>query len=73
MACEKKFLCYGGGEVSHHMSPPLLRAFLHDEEGADAIEYGIIVALIFLVIVIAVSNMANNTFSMWSNISSHVK
>lgn len=53
--------------------PSAIRNFLRDEQGADAIEYGVIVAMIFLVIVVAVASMANNTVNMWDNISSHVK
>lgn len=51
----------------------LLRTFIDDESGADGIEYGIIVALIFLIIVVSVANLATNTVAMWGEISSHVK
>jgi pilus assembly protein Flp/PilA len=50
----------------------LLRTFIEDESGADAIEYGIIVALIFLIIVVSVVNMANQAVAMWGDISSHM-
>jgi pilus assembly protein Flp/PilA len=49
-----------------------LRDFLTDEQGSDGVEYGIIVALIFLVIVAAVALMASKTVAMWNDISSHV-
>jgi pilus assembly protein Flp/PilA len=51
----------------------ILRTFVEDEQGADGIEYGIIVALIFLVILVAVANLASSTTAMWTNVSSHVK
>ena len=42
-----------------------VRRFLQDEEGATAVEYGLMVALIAAIIVLAVSqlgNELNNTF-----------
>lgn len=47
-----------------------LRAFLRDESGATAIEYGLIVALIFLAIITSVNQFATNTNSMYSEITS---
>ncbi len=46
--------------------------FLQDERGATAIEYGLIVGLIFLAVVGAVRQYADNTGSMYSKISSAV-
>lgn len=54
------------------MPSPIL-TFLRDEQGADGIEYGVIIAMIFLVIVVAVASMADSTVDMWDHISSHVK
>lgn len=48
----------------------LLRAFAADECGATAIEYSLIVGLIFLAIVTAVEAFASNTNVMYSEISS---
>jgi pilus assembly protein Flp/PilA len=50
-----------------------LRRLLHDEQGATAIEYALIVSLIFLAIVFSVSLVATKTTNMWTNISNHVK
>jgi pilus assembly protein Flp/PilA len=50
----------------------LLHDFVLDETGATAIEYGIIVALIFLVIISAVSAFATNATAMFFKISSNV-
>lgn len=46
--------------------------FLHEEDGVDAIEYGIIVALIFIVILAAVTLFAANTTALFTKISSNV-
>lgn len=46
--------------------------FLAEEDGNNAIEYGLIVALIFLAIVVSVSRVAANTTAMWNTISTHV-
>ena len=48
----------------------LLGAFAADESGATAIEYGLIVALIFLAILTSVNTFASNTNIMYSEISS---
>lgn len=44
--------------------------FAADESGATAIEYGLIVALIFVTIVAAVRGYVNSTSGMYSEISS---
>lgn len=46
------------------------RRFADDERGATAIEYGLIVSLIFLAIVGAVKAYVNSTSEMYSEISS---
>lgn len=48
----------------------LLAAFSEDESGATAIEYGLIVALIFLAILTSVNTFASNSNIMYSEISS---
>jgi pilus assembly protein Flp/PilA len=50
----------------------LLRAFTTDSEGATAIEYGLIVSLIFLVIVSAVSLFAGNMTVMFGLINAAI-
>lgn len=47
----------------------LLKSFAANESGATAIEYGLIVALIFLVIITAVTAVADNTTAMFDVIS----
>ena len=46
------------------------RDFIADEAGATSIEYGLIVALIFLAIVGAVRGYTDSTSEMYSDISS---
>ncbi len=46
--------------------------FRNDENGATAIEYSLIVALIFLVIVAAVTNYTNSTSEMYDDISANL-
>lgn len=44
--------------------------FARDESGATAIEYGLIVSLIFLAITAAVNGYSNETKNMYSTIQS---
>jgi Flp pilus assembly pilin Flp len=44
--------------------------FAREEDGATAIEYSLIVSLIFLVVVSAVRAMMNSTSEMYSEINS---
>ncbi|MEL7487856.1 MAG: Flp family type IVb pilin [Pseudomonadota bacterium] len=47
-----------------------LQRFSDDESGATAIEYGLIVSLIFVAILGAINQYADNTSTMYSKISS---
>ena len=49
-------------------NPNKLAALLADERGATAIEYGLICALITLVVMTGISAMASGTGSMWGDI-----
>ena len=49
-----------------------LKALGHDERGATAVEYGLILALIFLALVGAVKTFGQETISMWTNVSAKV-
>ena len=46
-----------------------LQQFVSEEEGVDAIEYGILAALIFLVIIAAVTAAATNATDLFTRIS----
>jgi len=48
----------------------IIRRFSEDENGATAIEYGLIVSLIFVAILGAVRQYTENTSLMYSEISS---
>jgi pilus assembly protein Flp/PilA len=50
----------------------LIRALARNKRGATAVEYGLIVALIFIAIVVAVSNAASSTINMWKNVANRV-
>lgn len=50
--------------------PSLFDRFARDEGGATAIEYGLIVSLIFLAITAAVRGFTNETNVMYSEIAS---
>ena len=50
----------------------LIRRFLRDDRGATAIEYGLIVGLIFLVIVGAVSLFASKATGTFDKVSAAV-
>jgi pilus assembly protein Flp/PilA len=51
---------------------PLVAAFLADRRGATAIEYSLICALIFTVVITAVSAFANGTTGIMNTISAAV-
>jgi pilus assembly protein Flp/PilA len=54
---------------------PMRRFFriYKDERGATAVEYGLILALIFLAMVGAVSMFATVTTEMWTNVAEEVR
>ncbi len=43
---------------------------MRSTRAATAVEYGLILALVFLAAVTAVSNVANSTITMWNGVSS---
>jgi pilus assembly protein Flp/PilA len=50
----------------------LINEFRNDESGATAIEYGLIVALIFLAIIGAVKNFGATTNEMYTGIETEI-
>ncbi len=50
----------------------LLRSLKRDAKGATAVEYGLIIALIVLAIMVAINNVATRTNAMWYNIANKV-
>lgn len=51
---------------------PRLTDLIRDTRGATAVEYGLILALIFLTMVMAVRGVASETIQMWNNVSNEV-
>lgn len=49
-----------------------LKDLVTDVRAATAVEYGLILALIFLAMIAAVSNVATTTTRMWNNVSNEV-
>ena len=47
-------------------------AILKDERGATAIEYALILAMIFLAMIGAVAALAGTTIAMWDDVSNQV-
>jgi pilus assembly protein Flp/PilA len=50
----------------------LLRRLRRDRKGATAIEYGLILALICVAIMLSVLEVAKTSVNMWNNIASTV-
>ena len=49
------------------------KAIGKDERGATAVEYGLILALIFLAVAGAIQGVASVTIGMWGNVSNEVQ
>ncbi|MEC3911773.1 Flp family type IVb pilin [Sphingobium sp. CR2-8] len=45
---------------------------LRCERGATAVEYGLIIAMIVLAMIVALNNVANKTTGMWNNVANEV-
>ncbi|OFW98826.1 MAG: hypothetical protein A3E78_13400 [Alphaproteobacteria bacterium RIFCSPHIGHO2_12_FULL_63_12] len=58
------------GRSQLNESPALVKDFARDERGSTAIEYGLIVSLIFLAITAAVNSFTSKTNVMYSTIQS---
>lgn len=50
----------------------LLSSLKSDVKGATAVEYGLIIALIVLVMIAALSSVATKTNEMWNNVTDKV-
>ncbi|GGD94713.1 hypothetical protein GCM10011515_13160 [Tsuneonella deserti] len=51
----------------------LMKRIASDISGATAVEYGLILALIFMAMIAAVQNFGIETISMWTNVSTKVE
>jgi pilus assembly protein Flp/PilA len=50
----------------------IMQTLWKDEEGATAVEYGIMVALIAMVIIVAVALVGTNLSTLFNNVATHV-
>jgi pilus assembly protein Flp/PilA len=50
----------------------LLRKLFQSAKGATAVEYGLILALIVIVAMLAILSLADTTIGMWDNIADNV-
>jgi len=50
-----------------------IRALIGDQKGATAIEYGLILALVVIAMMMALFGLADVTTSMWRNVSDKVQ
>jgi pilus assembly protein Flp/PilA len=50
----------------------MITQFIRDEEGATAIEYGLIASLIAIVIIIAVALVGTNLSNTFNSIANHL-
>lgn len=49
-----------------------IRGIISSQEGATAVEYGLIAGLIVVVLIAALSNVAFNTADMWNGVQNEV-
>ncbi|WP_370655216.1 Flp family type IVb pilin [Sphingomonas aurea] len=50
----------------------LVARMLSDQRGVSAVEYGLIIAMIVLVMMVGLSSVADVTIGMWGNVSQKV-
>jgi pilus assembly protein Flp/PilA len=50
----------------------LLRRLWRNKQGATAVEYGLILALIFLAMVVAVQGVANENVRVWNKVDTNM-
>jgi len=55
------------GDMMRH-----LKKMIRDKRAATAVEYGLILALIFLAMIVSLRNVATATTGMWNNVSDTV-
>ncbi len=49
-----------------------LKDLIEDQGGATAVEYGLILALVFLAMIVAVRGVATETTEIWNNVAEKV-
>ena len=48
------------------------KSLIRDQRGATTVEYGLIMALIFLAMVVAIRGFAQTSTNMWENVANEV-
>lgn len=56
----------------HHLRPPLIRRIAADEQGATAVEYGLILGLITLASMGALVEMSGTVVNTWNHVATAV-
>ena len=51
----------------------LIKRIASDISGATAVEYGLILAMVFLAMIAAVQNFGNETISMWDKVAGRME
>ena len=63
---------YPGRMVSVKAVRRVAARLLSDSRGATAVEYGLIIAMVVLAMLVALNSVANVTIGMWGNVSTRV-
>lgn len=53
------------------MSPTFIKELIDDTSGATAIEYGLIISLIVLAMILSLQSVATKTINMWNDVEEH--
>ncbi len=54
------------------MPTDILNGLLRDDEGATAVEYGLIVSLIIIAMIVTLQDFANSAIDMWGYVEEKV-
>jgi len=73
----RRGVVFGGGgplppTLGLHQMPASLKRLLRDENGATAVEYGLIAALIAVVIIVGLTSVGGNLSTMFGNVATNV-
>jgi pilus assembly protein Flp/PilA len=64
-----------GLATSHEVGPKMLdlvRRITRCEQGATAVEYGLIISLVVVALIAAMGNLAGSTTNMWNHVSNQI-
>lgn len=59
--------CLGGAQMLR-----LMQRLLADRKGGTAIEYGLIVAMIVIAMVVSLTQLADTTTALWGNVNNKI-